>query len=57
MYGSADPERDFPMLAALYAEGNLDLDALVSSTRPFTEINEGIAETREGGPGRVVLTF
>jgi len=57
MYGSADPKHDFPMLATLAADGELDLATLVSDTLPFAEINEGIAETRSGATGRVVLTF
>jgi Zn-dependent alcohol dehydrogenase len=37
--------------------GRLDLASLVSKTRPLAEVNEGIAEMREGKLTRVVLTF
>jgi len=57
MYGSADPRLDFPMLVSLYDQGRLDLDSLVGKTRPIAEINEGVAETRAGDTGRIVLTF
>ncbi len=57
MYGSADPLRDFPALVSLYEERQLDLGALVAGTRPLSEINEGIAETRQCPAGRVVVTF
>jgi len=57
IYGSANPALDFPKLVALYGQGRLDLDALLSKTRPLDEVNEGIAEMREGKLTRVVLTF
>lgn len=55
IYGSGNPQVDFPTLAALCEQGRLDLALLVGKTRPFTEINEGIAEMREGHLTRVVL--
>jgi S-(hydroxymethyl)glutathione dehydrogenase/alcohol dehydrogenase len=57
IYGSANPAVDFPKLVALAGQGRLDLASLVSKTRPLAEINEGIAEMREGKLTRVVLTF
>ncbi len=57
IYGSANPAADFPKLVALAGQGRLDLASLVSKTRPLAEINEGIAEMREGKLTRVVLTF
>ncbi len=57
IYGSANPAVDFPKLVGLHQRGRLDLSALVSKTRPLAEINEGIAEMREGKLTRVVLTF
>ena len=57
IYGSANPAEDFPKLVALYEQGKLDLDALLSKTRPLAEVNEGIAEMREGKLTRVVLTL
>jgi S-(hydroxymethyl)glutathione dehydrogenase/alcohol dehydrogenase len=57
IYGSANPSVDFPKLVALTEQGRLDLLSLVSKTRPLDEINEAIAEMREGRLIRVVLTF
>jgi len=57
MYGSADPQSDFQALVSLAEQGRLDLGSLVAKTRPLAEINEGIAETRDGMKGRVVITF
>ena len=57
IYGSANPAVDFPKLVSLNERGRLDLRALVSKTRPLAEINEGIAEMREGKLTRVVLTY
>ena len=57
IYGSANPAVDFPKLVSLYEQGRLDLEALVGKTRPLAEVNEGIAEMREGKLARVVLTF
>lgn len=57
IYGSANPAVDFAKLTELYQQKRLDLEALIGRTRPFEEINEGIAEMREGRYTRVVLTF
>lgn len=56
-YGSANPARDYPYIEALAAQGRVNLDLLVGKIRPFTEVNEGIAEMREGKLTRIVLTF
>ncbi|MCH7910485.1 MAG: alcohol dehydrogenase catalytic domain-containing protein [Candidatus Hydrogenedentes bacterium] len=57
IYGSAHPMRDFPRLVSLYDQGKLDLATLIGKTRPLSEVNEGIAEMRQGNLTRVVLTF
>jgi S-(hydroxymethyl)glutathione dehydrogenase/alcohol dehydrogenase len=57
IYGSANPALDFPKLVSLYEQGRLDLAALAGKTRRLPEVNEGIAEMREGTVTRVVLTF
>ena len=57
IYGSANPAVDFPKLISLWEQGRLDLETLVGKMRPFSEINEGIAEMRSGKVTRVVLTF
>lgn len=57
IYGSSTPSSDFQKFAALGESGELNFDALVDKTRPFSEINEGFEEMREGKLTRVVLTF
>lgn len=57
IYGSANPMRDFPRLVALHDQGKLDLASLIGKIRPLSEVNEGIAEMREGKLTRVVLAF
>ncbi len=57
IYGSANPMRDFPKLVGLHDQGKLDLGSLIGATRPLDEVNEGIAEMREGKLTRVVLTY
>lgn len=57
IYGSANPMRDFPKLVSLHDQGTLDLGSLIGKTRPLSEVNEGIAEMREGTLTRVVLTY
>lgn len=57
VYGSSNPRVDFQKIAALGENGQLDFGPLVDKTRPFSEINEGFAEMREGRLTRVVLTF
>ncbi len=46
--GSSDLQSDVPKLTDLYRSGQLELDALVSSTYTLDNINEGIEATRAG---------
>jgi S-(hydroxymethyl)glutathione dehydrogenase/alcohol dehydrogenase len=57
--GSNVPARDIPRIAALYQDGRLDLDTLVSARRPLHDFAESIAETERGDVARsvVVLPF
>ena len=57
VYGSSNPRIDFQKIASLGENGQLNFDLLVDKIRPFSEINEGFAEMREGKLTRVVLTF
>ncbi len=57
IYGSANPAVDFQKIASLGDNKQLLFEPLVDKIRPFTEINEGFAEMREGSLVRVVLTF
>jgi S-(hydroxymethyl)glutathione dehydrogenase / alcohol dehydrogenase len=53
--GSNIPARDIPRVAALYQQGLLDLDALVTSRRPLSEFATAVAETEAGEVARSVL--
>ncbi len=55
LYGSARPERDFPALLALYRNGRLPLDRLVSARLPLDAVEEGVRRLRAGADVRVVL--
>lgn len=55
--GSTRPERDIPGLVALYAQGRLKLDELISGRYPLEDVNEAIAEVKRGGALRNVIIF
>lgn len=56
-YGSANPARDFPLLAELYQRGQLDLGRLVSRQYPLSQINEAYADMLSGQTARGVIVF
>jgi Zn-dependent alcohol dehydrogenase len=49
--------RDVPWMVDLYAQGRLELDALVSRTWALEEINAAIDDTRSGKARRNVIVF
>jgi S-(hydroxymethyl)glutathione dehydrogenase/alcohol dehydrogenase len=53
--GSNIPARDIPRIAALYREGSLDLEALVSRRRPLAEFAAAVADAERGEVARTVL--
>jgi Zn-dependent alcohol dehydrogenase len=53
--GSARPAEDVPRIAALYREGRLRLDELVTATYPLGAINEAVAAMRRGDAIRNVV--
>lgn len=56
--GSCRPDRDFPMFLRWYAEGDLDLDALVTRRFKIDEINEAVHALESGQiAGRAILEF
>ena len=56
--GSCRPDRDFPMFLRWYAEGDLDLDALVTRRFKIDEINEAVHALESGQiTGRAILEF
>ncbi len=54
-YGSVRPERDFPRILRLYAEGRLPLDRLISHRMPLAETGAALELVRNGTAVRAVL--
>ena len=57
IFGSSRPEADVPQLLGLYRDGLLDLDAMVTSSYPLEQINEGYQDMRDGRLIRGVLAL
>jgi Zn-dependent alcohol dehydrogenase len=55
--GSSRIRDDIPKLVALYKEGRLKLDELVSGRYPLEDINEAIASVNRGEALRNVIVF
>ena len=55
--GSARLPVDVPRIVALYREGRLKLDELITARYPFERINEAIASARAGKALRNVVVF
>ncbi|MHC3437429.1 zinc-binding dehydrogenase [Natrialbaceae archaeon A-gly3] len=53
--GSIRPRADIPKLADLYAEGKLDLDALLTETYPLEELEEAFEALHDGDGIRSVV--
>lgn len=57
MYGSVNPNVDFPILCDLYMQKKINLDDLISRTYKLSEINEGFAALAAGSHARGVVMF
>jgi Zn-dependent alcohol dehydrogenase len=55
--GSSNIQRDIPNLIALYQQGRLKLDELISARYPLEQINEAIAAVNRGEALRNVIVF
>jgi Zn-dependent alcohol dehydrogenase len=56
--GSCSPAEDLPRFLEWYAQGDLDLDALVTQRYPIDAINEAVADLEHGRiAGRSILVF
>ena len=53
--GTGSPRYDFQWLIALYKQGRLNLDDLVTRTRPLSEVNEAFRDMEAGAVARTVL--
>ncbi len=56
-YGNCLPTRDFPLLAAWYRQGQLNLDKVVSRTIGLDETEEAFAAMQRGETLRSVIVF
>lgn len=57
LFGSANPRADIPKLLALYGEGRLKLDELVTRTYKLEDVNEGYQDLRDGKNIRGLITY
>ncbi|MGH9304239.1 MAG: NDMA-dependent alcohol dehydrogenase [Acidimicrobiales bacterium] len=57
LFGGGSPRVDIPKLLALYKDGSLELDQLITATYPLDRINEGYAAMRDGTNLRGVIVF
>jgi S-(hydroxymethyl)glutathione dehydrogenase/alcohol dehydrogenase len=55
-FGSTNCKRDIPMYAAMYLQGRMNLDDLVSKRIALGEVNDGYAALKSGSLNRVVVT-
>lgn len=56
--GSCKPDRDFPMFIRWFKEGQLDLNAMVTTRYPLDQINEATTALQEGKiAGRSILAL
>jgi len=55
--GSARPLIDVPKIVALYREGRLKLDELITERYPLERINDAVASSRSGAALRNVIVF
>ncbi|MFB7913994.1 Zn-dependent alcohol dehydrogenase [Streptomyces sp. NPDC056061] len=56
-YGSSRPQRDIALYAALYRQGRLLLDELVTETYPVEDFAKAAADAHHGRVARGVLVF
>jgi len=57
MFGSANPQHDFPKLLDLYRGGKLDLEGMVSKTYRIDEVQQAFEDLEKGVNARGVIVF
>jgi S-(hydroxymethyl)glutathione dehydrogenase / alcohol dehydrogenase len=57
MYGSANPQYDFPRMLELYRRGQLDLEGMVTRTYTLAEAPRAFADLEKGVNARGVISF
>jgi len=55
LYGQCRPQRDFPVLLSLYAQGKLLLDEMVTRTYPLDRLAEAFDDMKSGRNAKGVL--
>ncbi|MFF4418447.1 alcohol dehydrogenase catalytic domain-containing protein [Streptosporangium sp. NPDC001559] len=55
LYGGADVRRDFPLLAELYKAGKLDLESMITTRLPLSNLNGAINALKTGEPLRQII--
>jgi S-(hydroxymethyl)glutathione dehydrogenase / alcohol dehydrogenase len=55
--GDTRPRVDIPRYVALWEQGKLDLDTMVSQVLPLSKVNEGFAAMTGGEVARTVISF
>ncbi|MGH9017683.1 MAG: Zn-dependent alcohol dehydrogenase [Acidimicrobiales bacterium] len=57
VYGSTDPDRDFPAMVAMVADGTIDGQGMVSRRIALDDINDGFRAMEAGEVVRSVIVF
>ena len=57
MFGSANPQHDFPKLLDLYRGGKLDLEGMVSKTYTLDQAPKAFEDLEKGSNARGVIVF
>ncbi|MGH8989597.1 MAG: NDMA-dependent alcohol dehydrogenase [Acidimicrobiales bacterium] len=57
LFGSANPRADIPTLLALYRDGQLKLDELVTRTYKLEDVNQGYQDLRDGNNVRGLIVY
>jgi len=57
MRGANQFRVDMPRMVAMYLDGRLDLDSMLSSTMSLADVNEGYASMGRGEIARSVIVF
>lgn len=55
LYGQCRPQKDFPLLLSLYAEGRLLLDEMVTRTYPLERLGDAFEDMKAGRNAKGVL--
>jgi Zn-dependent alcohol dehydrogenase len=57
LLGGCHAPRDFPRMVALWQNGSLDLESMVTGRRPLAEVNDAMDDMRAGRGIRTVLSL